>query len=347
MPRRSRHPWKSPLAGLLAGAALLGLTGCQGSMTDVPMTTIAPKSEFNGMIMDIYVLIFWLAVAVFVVVEAALIYSVVRYKRRPGQGLPEQTHGNMPLEIAWTIAPALVLVLIAVPTIQTIFVTQSQPPAFEHALKVRAVGHQWWFEFQYLDLGITTANELHVPKGQTVYFTLESADVIHSFWFPQQGGKRDMTPGHQNAIWFTPDTAGRYPGQCGEYCGTSHANMRMVLFVHEPAEWQAWLQNQQQAAQAPAPGSPGAAGATLFATRGCAGCHSIQGNPAAVGQIGPNLSHFAQRSTLAAGIAENNRENLAAWLRDPPGFKPGSLMPNLGLNEDEIAALVEYLHSLR
>lgn len=347
MPMRSHHPGRLLLAGSLAVAALLGLAGCQAPMTTEPMTTIAPKSDFAWEIQNIYVLIFWIAVAVFVVVEAMLLYAVLRYRRRPGQGLPEQIHGYMKLEIAWTIAPALVLVLIAVPTVQAIFVTQSPPPNFAEALKVRAVGHQWWFEFQYPDLGITTANELHVQKGQTVYFTLESADVIHSFWFPQQGGKRDMVPTHPNMLWFTPDTPGRFLGQCVEFCGISHANMRMVLYVHEPAEWQAWVQNQQRPAEAPMPGSPAAAGATLFTTRGCAGCHTVQGNPAAVGQAGPNLSHFAQRSTLAAGMAENNRENLAAWLRNPPGFKPGALMPNLGLNEDEIAALTEYLYSLK
>jgi cytochrome c oxidase subunit 2 len=316
-------------------------------MTTEPMSTIAPKSDFAWMIQDIYVLIFWIALAVFIVVEGVLLYSVIRFRRRPGQGLPEQIHGNTKLEIAWTIAPALVLVLIAVPTVQTIFQTQAEPPNMDQALKVRAVGHQWWFEFEYPDLGIVTANELHVQKGQTVYFDIESADVIHSFWFPLMGGKRDMTPSHVNHMWFTPNEAGRFLGQCVEYCGASHANMRMVLYVHEPAEWQAWVDGMKQAAAQPQPGTGAAAGAQLFTAKGCAGCHTVQGNPAAVGKVGPDLSHFAQRSTLAAGMAENNEENLAAWLRNPPAFKPGALMPNLGLNEDEIKALTEYLYSLK
>jgi cytochrome c oxidase subunit 2 len=203
------------------------------------------------------------------------------------------------------------------------------------------------FEFQYPDLGITTANELHVQKGQTVYFDLESADIIHAFWFPQQGGKRDMIPGRVNHLWFTPATADRYLGQCVEFCGASHANMRMVLYVHEPAEWQAWVANQQRAAAPPPPGSPAAQGAALFTQKGCAGCHAIQGNPAAVGRVGPDLSHYGNRSTVAAGIADNTPENLASWLRNPQRFKPGALMPNLGLNEDEIASLSAYLLSLK
>jgi cytochrome c oxidase subunit 2 len=316
-------------------------------MTTEPMTTIAPKSDFGWVIQYIYALVFWLSVVVFVVVEGALVYSIVRYRRRPGQGVPEQLHGNTRLEIAWTIAPALVLVLIAVPTVPAIFATQSQPPDFQNALKVKAIGHQWWFEFQYPELGITTANELHVQKGQVVYFDLESVDVIHSFWFPQQGGKRDMIPGRTNHMWFTPDTAGRFLGQCVEFCGASHANMRMILYVHEPADFTAWTRTQKEPATPPAAGSAAAAGSQLFIQKGCAGCHTVEGVPAAVGKQGPNLSHYGNRSTVAAGMVENNAENLGRWLRDPPGFKPGALMPNLGLNDDEIAALTAYLHSLK
>jgi cytochrome c oxidase subunit II len=337
--------------GCVIGAAAAGLAllaGCQIPMTTTgPMTTIEPQSDFGWLIQNIYGLIFWLAVIVFVIVEGALIYAVVRFRRRPGQGLPEQLHGNTRLEIAWTIAPALVLVLIAVPTVSAIFSTQAPPPNFDQALRVKATGYQWWFRFEYPSLGIVTANELHVQRGQTVYFDLESADIIHAFWFPIHGGKRDMVPGRTNHMWFTPERAGRFLGQCVEYCGASHANMRMILYVHEPADYQAWVANQQAAAAAPEPNSSAAQGAQLFTQKGCAGCHAITGVPGAVGQSGPNLSHFAQRSTLAAGIAENNAENMRAWLRNPPEFKPGALMPNLRLNDDEITALTDYLYSLK
>jgi cytochrome c oxidase subunit 2 len=356
MARRSR-PARLLGSGLVATGLLLVLAGCSELFTGGPMTTVEPKTgDFGPAIQNIYVLVWWLSVFVFVVVEGALIYAVFRYRRRPGQDIPAQLHGNTRLEIAWTIAPALVLVLIAVPTVRTIFETQAVPPSLNvtgdplqpaKALRVKAIGHQWWFEFQYPELGITTANELHVQQGQTVYFDLESADIIHSFWFPNQGGKRDMIPNRTNHLWFTPTVAGRFLGQCVEFCGASHANMRMVLYVHAPADFKAWVDNQKQAAAAPAAGTGAAHGAQLFVQKGCAGCHTIEGVPAAVGKQGPSLSHFGNRSTVAAGMAENNAENLARWLRNPQAFKPGALMPNLGLNEDEIAALSEYLLSLK
>jgi cytochrome c oxidase subunit 2 len=344
----SRHPLTLAGRGLGIAGLVATLAGCEYNLLyDGPMTTFVPTTDFGWMIQDIYVLILWMALIVFVVVEGMLFYSIFRYRRRPGQPVPEQLHGNTRLEIAWTIAPALVLVVIAVPTVQTIFATQAEPPNVEQALKVKAIGRQWWFEFQYPDLQITTANELHVQKGQTVYFDLESADVIHAFWFPTQGGKRDMIPGRVNRMWFTPTQVGRHLGQCVEFCGASHANMRMVLYVHEPAEWQAWIAAQKAAAPAPAEGTVAAQGAALFTQKGCAACHAITGNPTAVGRTGPDLTRYGNRSTVAAGMAENNAQNLAAWLRNPQAFKPGALMPNLGLNEDEINSLVAYLHGLK
>lgn len=332
----------------LAVIGLSGLAGCQhASVYDGPMTTMVPTTDFGWIIQDIYIFILWLALIVFILVEGMLLYTVVRYRRRPGQPVPEQLHGNTRLEIAWTIAPAFILVAIAVPTVQAIFTTQAPPPNMSQALKVKAIGHQWWFEFQYPDLKITTANELHVKKGQTVYFDLESADVIHSFWFPVQGGKRDMVPTKTNHLWFTPDRAGRFLGQCVEFCGASHANMRMVIYIHEPAEFDQWVASQKAPATAPRDGTVAAQGAALFTAKGCAGCHAIDGNPAAAGRIGPDLSHFGNRSTVAAGMAENNAKELAAWLRNPQQYKPGALMPNLDLNEDEIASLVAYLHNLK
>lgn len=348
MARGHRRPLPRAIGGLAVAGLGLALASCQGDIfTGGPMTTFYPSTDLGWAIQDIYVLVLWISLFVFIVVEGMLLYSVVKYRRRPGQPVPEQSHGNTRLEIAWTIAPALILVIIAVPTVQAIFATQTPPPNFDKALKVKAIGHQWWFEFQYSDLKIITANELHVQKGQTVYFDLESADVIHSFWFPTQGGKRDMVPGRTNHMWFTPTVTGRHIGQCVEFCGASHANMRMVLYVHEPAEWEAWVKQQQTAAAAPAAGTVAAQGAALFTAKGCAGCHAINGNPTAVGRVGPDLSRYGNRSTVAAGIAENNAPNLSAWLRNPQEFKAGSLMPNLNLNEDEIASLVTYLHSLR
>ena len=192
--------------GLLVGIALL--SGCFPA-SQYPQTALEPLTEYGAKQQRLWEQILLPAIVVFVVVEGILLYAIWRFRARPGQPRPEQIHGNTRLEIAWTIAPALVLVLIAVPTVRTIFFTQGLPPDYDRALKVTAIGHQWWFEFQYPGLNITTANELHVQRGQTVYFDLQSADISHSFWFPLQGGKRDMVPTHTNHLWFTPTAAGR------------------------------------------------------------------------------------------------------------------------------------------
>jgi cytochrome c oxidase subunit 2 len=350
MAMRSRLLLRRLVTGVLGCTLLIGLAGCSNLNIFVggPMTTVEPTTpDFGFLIQDLYLLVWWLSVFVFIVVEGALLFAIIRFRRRPGQGVPGQLHGNTRLEIAWTIAPALILVIVAIPTVQTIFFTQGLPPNFDQAMRVRAVGHQWWFAFEYPELGIVTANELHIKKGQTVYYDLESADIIHSFWFPAMGGKRDMIPTHVNHLWYTPTVAGRYLGQCAEFCGASHANMRMVLYVHEPADFDAWVAGMRKPAQTPEGLTGAAHGAQLFVQKGCAGCHAITGVPAAVGKAGPNLTNFGNRSTLAAGMADNTPENLAAWLRNPPEFKPGSLMPNLNLNEDEIADLVLYLESLK
>jgi cytochrome c oxidase subunit 2 len=217
---------------------------------------------------------------------------------------------------------------------------------------VDVIGHQWWWEFHYPEIGVVVANEPHLPVGRNVAFDLHSDDVIHSFWFPRLGGKRDVVPNHVNHMWYMPAEAGEYLGQCAEYCGTSHANMRMKAIADDPADWDRWVKAQQAPAAAVTPAT--AKGAELFNNRGCTGCHNIVGVNAEAGKtnsetskIGPNLTHFGSRTTLAAGLYPNDRARLADWLRDPPAMKPGSLMPKLGLGEDDITALVDYLESLK
>ncbi|MBI2939388.1 MAG: cytochrome c oxidase subunit II [Chloroflexi bacterium] len=331
--------------GLAAGlflAVSLTLLSCASPH---PQTVFDARSDFAGQIQNLFVLIIVLATIVFVVVEGLLIFAVVRFgRRRPEErGLPAQVHGNTRLEIAWTIVPVLILAAIAVPTVRTIFATAAAAPA--DSLRLRVVGHQWWWEIQYPELGVVTANEIVIPLGQTVNVDLESADVIHSFWVPKMGGKRDAIPNHVNSLWFKPDTPGEYLGQCAEFCGTAHANMRLRLFVVATDEFQTWVRAQRQPATTPA--DPLAArGAELFARGACVGCHTVDGTNAK-GKAGPNLTHFGNRATLAAGIAPNTRENLERWLADPPAFKPGSLMPNLRLSQDDVQALAAYLQSLK
>jgi cytochrome c oxidase subunit II len=329
------------LAVLLAVVPLILLFGCQAS--EYPQSTLHPHSDYSNWIQGLLENILVWVVVIFVLVEGALLFTVIRFRNRPGLPEPKPLHGNTALEIGWTIAPAVVLAFIAVPTVITIFKTQGPPPA--GAMEVKVVGHQWWWEFQYPEYQITTANELHLPVGRPVRFTLETADVIHSFWFPAMGGKRDVVPAHVNHMWFTPSVTGTFPGQCAELCGVSHANMRMKLVVGTADEFQSWIAAQQAPPNEPDSTSLAAQGKATFLQVGCIACHTITG--IAPGTIGPNLNHVGSRTTIAGAIYENNTENLGKWLADPPSRKPGSIMPKLGLQPDQIAALVAYLQSLK
>ena len=336
----------------LATFAAFGLSACSGPF---PQSTLDPVSGFSNDLADLYSTIFWWAVFVFVVVEALLVYAVIRYRARPGQeGEPRHVHGHTALEIAWTLAPAVILVFIAVPTIQTIFKVDGTPD--EGALEIEVIGHQWWWEFKYPEYGIVTANELHVPVGRPVAFTMTSADVIHSFWLPRLGGKRDVIQGRTTRLALTPDSVGEYMGQCAEYCGSSHANMRARAFVETQADFEAWVE-RQLTNPPPIDSLDGLVqrGAQVFtsirepANHSCIVCHRIEG--LSYGAIGPNLTHVGSRTTIAGGILPNTADGLRRWLRDPPGEKPGEMlgrsMPKIDLTEEEIDALVAYLQSLR
>jgi cytochrome c oxidase subunit 2 len=333
-----KHMRVLPLAALV-----VAVSACSG---EFPQSTLHPTADFGEHIDSLFRTIFWWALGVFVVVEAALLYVLFRYRERPGAGEPKHVHGSTLLELAWTLAPAVVLVFIAVPTIQTIFKTDGTAP--DGALEIEVIGHQWWWEFRYPEYGITTANEMHVPQGRPVALLMTSADVIHSFWVPKLGGKRDLMPRRTTRLAFTPDSVGDFYGQCAEFCGASHANMRFRVMVDGAAEFEAWVR-QEQAPPVSTDSLTDLArqGAELFANpaKTCMACHMVQGITAGV--LGPNLTHVGSRSTIAAGILPNTEEGLARWLRDPVGEKPGSLMPKPPLTEDEIMALVAYLRSLR
>ncbi len=213
-----------------------------------PNSIFHNHTEFNRDIDHLFHILIWLGSFVFVFVETILLITLVRFRKREGQPAPQQVHGNTKLEILWTSIPALILALIAVPTVKTIFKTEA--PAAQSALQVTVTGHQWWWEFQYPQYGITTANELYLPVGRTVNFTLRTADVIHSFWIPELGGKRDLISNHTNYLWFTPDSVGDdvFNGFCAEFCGTSHANMRFKVFTVRPDEFDAWTKHEAEPA---------------------------------------------------------------------------------------------------
>ncbi len=331
------------LSGLVVVSVAVAATACSG---DYPQSTLHPNADLSSEIDTLYRTIFWWAVAIFVLVESALVFVILRYRERPGSPAPAHVHGSTLLEISWTLAPAIVLIFIAVPTIQTIFRTDAAPSAELAPVRVEVTGYQWWWRYHYPEYGVTTANEMHVPVDRPVVLEMTSADVIHSFWAPKLGGKRDVIPGHTNRIVFTPDSVGVFLGQCAEFCGESHANMRLRVFVDDSAGFAAWIERQQSP---PAPvdttNEQLRRGAQVYLQKGCIACHTIAGVSAGV--IGPNLSHVGSRTTIAAGILPTTSDGLARWLANPPAEKPGSLMPQFPMTAEEIAALSAYLLSLR
>jgi cytochrome c oxidase subunit 2 len=337
-----------PLRTLLAGLLAAGLAACDGANIEkYPQTIFAPASDYAHTVDGLTRLITYLGIAVGIIVFVLLVFVLVRFRYRPDAPEPEQVHGNTRLELAWTLIPALLLAFIAARTVPVIFETQQ--PAPEHALRVDVRGWQWWWEFRY-PIGndtVVTANEIHVPVGTPIDLRMTSGDVIHSFWVPQMGGKRDVIPGRFNHIVFTPTKPGVYYGQCAEFCGDSHALMMMRLIAHTPEDFERWLANERKPAVEPAPTDSAVLLGKKLVTQGaCAGCHIIEGTNATVGRSGPNLTHLARRGTIAAGWLPNNAESLTRWIHDPQAVKPGAKMPNLGLSEQDLAYVVAYLQTL-
>jgi cytochrome c oxidase subunit 2 len=273
----------------------------------------------------------------------------VRFRERPDDdgSEPPQIFGSNQIELSWTIIPVLIVVVLFLATARMIFAIQDapKPPA---ALEVTAIGHQFWWEFRYPALHITTANELHIPVStdadpRPTFLQLTSADVIHSFWVPRLAGKEDLLPNRINELWMDPQTAGLYVGQCAQFCGVEHAKMLLRVYVDTPEQFAAWVkQEQQPGAQSPA----SAAGRREFESQACMNCHAIAGT-AAHGQFGPDLTHFASRKTLASGAADNTTENLEHWIEDPDSIKPGSLMPSMHLTPDQVREITAYLNTLQ
>ena len=294
--------------------------------------------------------IFTLAITggIFVVVGGLLAYAIIRYRERPNDDTsePPQIYGSIQIEMAWTVIPILIVVVLFLTTARIIFAIQDAPKP-KDALDVTVIGHQFWWEFRYPKLGIVTANELHVPVStpgdpQPTWLQLLSADVDHSFWVPRLAGKTDLIPNHPNETWIEPTRTGVYYGQCAQFCGVEHANMLLRVYVDSPAQFAAWVKDQQQ----PAVDDPQVdAGRAVFETHACANCHTIKGT-GAVGTFGPDLTHLASRATIAAGAANNTPQELYAWIKDPNTLKPGCLMPAMQLSNSDIHELVAYLETL-
>lgn len=323
--------------GVLALALLL--TACA---RNAPQDTLDPKGPIARQIDNLITPVFAIAAVIFVLVQFLTIYTVIRYRARPNTPEPVQIHGNTRLELTWTVIPAVILLGVAVPTIRTIFDLNREPA---NAVHVTVIGHQFWWELRYDDYGFVTANELHIPVGRPVQLTLKGVDVIHSYWIPALAGKTDVIPNRTNRMQLQADAAGTYLGQCTEYCGLSHANMRAKAIAQPPAEFDQWVQAQKKPPAMASAGSPAATGSNLFVSKGCAGCHTIEG--VSTGNVGPNLTHLQSRTTFAAVLFDMTAPNLAKWLKNPPAEKPGAQMPNLNLTPDEIDKLVAYLEILQ
>jgi len=363
----------------LALIAVAFLAACQG---EYPQNSLDPKTDFAETIHSLYVSVFWWSMVILALVWAVLAYIVIRFRERPDRPEPKQVHGHLGMEIAWTIGPALIVVAIAIPTIQAVFRTQIPPGEDANALVVEVVGHQYWWEFRYPDLGVTTANEMHLPVGRPITLKMSSVDVIHSFWVPQLGGKRDVNPlrrvpdGEEPRytwLYFTinDDEEGTFLGQCAEFCGEAHSLMRTRVVAQSPAEFDAWVGNWlTPSVTASAPTVDAAAaqpavqedplvteGRNIFLLQStCVACHSVRGTQAQ-GVIGPNLTRLGNRSTIGAGLLENTPENLFRWISAPHDVKPGARMPGAqvggggfpptNLSDEQVRAIAAYLGSLR
>ncbi len=298
---------------------------------------------------QVALLTFAITGTIFVVVGGLIVYTIMRFRRRPGDDMhqePPQVYGSNQIEIAWTIIPILIVfVLIGVMARVVAGVENASPP--QTTTHVTVVGHQWWWEVQYPDYHITTANEIHVPfssdGGHATYFMLQSMDVAHSFWIPQLSGKTDVIPNRDNYLWMNPKAAGIYYGNCAEYCGTQHANMQLRVIAESPEDFKKWTLNQQTKANE---ASEAAQNKAVFLSLACVNCHMIQGTTS-IGKFGPDLTHLMSRREIGGGVIDNNHKNLRAWVNDPQDIKPGCLMPSLKLTDHELNQVVAYLETLR
>ncbi len=334
------------LAGVLLAATLcFGAPASPAHSPDI----FKPQSTPAHSIFHLSMLVLAITGAIFAVVFSLLAYSVVKFRKRGGDDgrEPAQVYGSNQIELAWTVIPILIVLVLFLATARVIHSIQDAPqPA--GAIEVTAIGHQFWWEFRYPALGVVTANELHVPvsnpaNSTPTYLTLLSADTDHSFWVPRLAGKTDLIPNHPNRTWIDPQETGLYLGQCAQYCGVQHAKMLLRVYVDSPEQFKQWVEEQKR----PAVGNDAVAeGRRIFETTACVNCHAIAGT-VANGRFGPDLTHLMSRDTIASGVASNNRENLRAWIQSPDSIKPGSLMPAMQLTDHDLDALTAYLVTLR
>jgi len=307
----------------------------------------APAGPQAQLLDQLGTLLYGIAGVVFLLVVAALLAAAFRRRRVDEQVDDPARERRMTLAVAIaagaTVATLVVVLFLSFGSGKEL--TGTAPP---DALQIRVTGRQWFWDVEYRDSvpsrWATTANEIHVPVGRPVVFQLRSTDVIHSFWVPNLGVKRDMIPGQETSIWFQADTPGVYRGQCAEFCGYQHAKMAFLVVAEPPDLFAAWLERQRDTARTPAD-SLARRGEEVFLASSCVMCHAVGGTPAG-SRVGPNLTHLASRRTIAAGTLPNTRGHLAGWIVDPQQIKPGVRMPPNALSPSDLQALLAYLESL-
>jgi cytochrome c oxidase subunit 2 len=314
-----------------------------------PTNIFAPASTPARSIFGLSLFVLAVTGAIFLVVFALLLYSVVKFRKRKNDDgrEPPQVYGSNQVELAWTVIPVLIVVALFMATARVIASVQKAARP-DNSVEVVVIGHQFWWEYRYPELGVVTANELHVPVSDPVlptptFITLLSADTDHSFWVPRLAGKTDLIPNHPNSMWIDPQETGVYLGQCAQYCGTQHAKMLLRVYVQSKDDFDRWIQEQRQPAIV---GDAVSQGQRVFETTACINCHTVAGT-VANGRFGPDLTHLMSRDTIAAGAAKNTPENLRQWILNPAAMKPGSLMPAMQLSNQDLDALTAYLETLR
>jgi len=338
----SMKNWKT--AGryiLLLVLAALTLTGCAGQEN---LSAMIPKGEGAEQQYDLIKLTTYIMLLVTAVVIILFVYALVKYRAKPGdKSIPKQVEGNAKLEFLWTAIPLVLIVIIAIPTVKSEFALADVP---EDAMKIKVTANQFWWEFEYPDYGVITAQDMYMPVGDKVALELKSKDVIHSFWVPALGGKMDTNPDNVNKMWLQAKETGIYQGKCTELCGAGHALMDFKVVVVTQEEFDAWIEKMKNP-ENPAPATAKAHEGQQIFEKSCMGCHATNGTGRS---MGPNMKGFGDRSTVA-GYLELNEENTMKWLKDPEKVKQQNKMPSpmqdLGLNEDQLSALTEYLLGLK
>src|SRR5580693_3122839 len=350
--QRKQNSIKLSALFVLALLFLFMATAAAAAMAD-PSTSLtnifAPQSTSAKSIFDLSLFVLVITGIIFVVVFTLLVYSIVKFRGKAVDAgrEPAQVYGSTQIELAWTIIPILIVVVLFLATARVLHAVQDAPEPSD-AVEVTVIGHQYWWEFRYPKLGIVTANELHIPVSNPrhptpTFVQLLSADTDHSFWVPELAGKTDLIPNHPNRMWVDPQRTGIFVGQCAQYCGIQHAKMLLRVSVDREDDFSAWVRAQQKVAVEEAGAIEGR---RVFERNACMNCHAVDGTPAD-GRFGPDLTHLMSRATIAAGAAENTHDNLRLWIQNPSAIKPGSLMPAMKLSDADLDAIVSYMETLR